>query len=54
MQVVNNAIETPLNEHDVARITGLSIRSVRSRNAISLQPDCYTIGRSIQQQIQRG
>lgn len=47
MATANNAIETLLNEHDVARITGLSVASVRRWRLFKQGPRYLKIGASV-------
>lgn len=47
MGVVNNTIENLLNEHDVARITGLSIASVRRWRLLRIGPKFIKIGSAV-------
>lgn len=42
-----NGIETLLNEHDVARITGLSIASVRRWRLLGIGPKYIKIGAAV-------
>ena len=44
MGVVHNTIEDLLNEHDVARITGLSVASVRRWRLLKQGPQYLKIG----------
>jgi predicted DNA-binding transcriptional regulator AlpA len=44
MAAVHNAIETLLTEHDVARITGLSVASVRRWRLLKIGPRAIKIG----------
>jgi hypothetical protein len=47
MGVVHTAIENLLNEHDVARITGLSVASVRRWRLLKIGPAATKIGSSV-------
>ena len=47
MGVVHNAIENLLNEHDVARITGLSVASVRRWRLLRQGPKYLKIGAAV-------
>jgi predicted DNA-binding transcriptional regulator AlpA len=47
MGPVRNAIENLLNEHDVARITGLSVASVRRWRLLRQGPKYLKIGASV-------
>jgi len=47
MGAVHNAIETLLNEHDVARITGLSVASVRRWRLLREGPKYLKIGAAV-------
>ena len=47
MEALHNAIETLLNEHDVARITGLSVASVRRWRLLRLGPKYIKIGAAV-------
>jgi predicted DNA-binding transcriptional regulator AlpA len=47
MGAVHNAIETLLNEHDVARITGLSVASVRRWRLLQEGPKYIKIGAAV-------
>lgn len=47
MVTTSNSIETLLNEHDVARITGLSVASVRRRRLLRQGPQYVKIGRAV-------
>lgn len=44
---VANALETLLNEHDVARLTGLSVSSIRRFRNLCTGPAFYKIGASV-------
>jgi len=50
MGAVHNAIETLLNEHDVARITGLSVASVRRWRLLKIGPRARKIGAAVRYQ----
>jgi predicted DNA-binding transcriptional regulator AlpA len=47
MGAVNNVIESLLNEYDVARITGLSVASVRRWRLLRLGPKYLKIGAAV-------
>jgi predicted DNA-binding transcriptional regulator AlpA len=47
MATANNNIETLLNEHDVARITGLSVASVRRWRILRQGPKYLKIGAAV-------
>jgi predicted DNA-binding transcriptional regulator AlpA len=47
MESVHDAIENLLNEHDVARITGLSVASVRRWRLLRQGPKYIKIGASV-------
>jgi len=47
MATANNSIETLLNEHDVARITGLSVASVRRWRLLRQGPKYIKIGAAV-------
>lgn len=47
MATANNNIETLLNEHDVARITGLSVASVRRWRLLRQGPKYLKIGAAV-------
>ena len=47
MSTENNSIETLLNEHDVARITGLSVASVRRWRLLKMGPRATKIGAAV-------
>ena len=47
MGVVHNAIEDLLNEHDVARITGLSVASVRRWRLLKQGPRYLKISSAV-------
>ena len=47
MATANNTIETLLNEHDVARITGLSVASVRRWRLLRQGPKYLKIGAAV-------
>lgn len=47
MGVISNGIETLLNEHDVARITGLSVASVRRWRLLKIGPVATKINSSV-------
>ena len=47
MATANNSIETLLNEHDVARITGLSVASVRRWRLLRQGPKYLKIGAAV-------
>ena len=47
MATVNSNIDALLNEHDVARITGLSVASVRRWRLLRLGPKYLKIGAAV-------
>ena len=47
MATANNALETLLNEHDVARITRLSVASVRRWRLLCQGPKYLKIGAAV-------
>jgi predicted DNA-binding transcriptional regulator AlpA len=47
MATANNSIENLLNEHDVARITGLSVASVRRWRLLRQGPKYLKIGAAV-------
>ena len=47
MGLIEKAIETLLNEHDVARITGLSVASVRRWRLLRQGPKYLKIGSAV-------
>jgi predicted DNA-binding transcriptional regulator AlpA len=47
METANNTFETLLNEHDVARITGLSVASVRRWRLLRQGPKYLKIGSAV-------
>jgi predicted DNA-binding transcriptional regulator AlpA len=47
MGAIHNEIETLLNEHDVARITGLSVASVRRWRLLRQGPKYIKIGAAV-------
>ena len=47
MGTIENALETLLNEHDVARITGLSVASVRRWRLLRKGPKYLKIGAAV-------
>jgi predicted DNA-binding transcriptional regulator AlpA len=47
MGTIHNQIENLLNEHDVARITGMSVASVRRWRLLRLGPKFLKIGSSV-------
>jgi predicted DNA-binding transcriptional regulator AlpA len=47
MGAIHNAIENLLNEHDVARITGLSVASVRRWRLLRQGPKYIKIGAAV-------
>jgi predicted DNA-binding transcriptional regulator AlpA len=47
MGVVHNAIENLLNEYDVARVTGLSVASVRRWRLLRQGPKYLKIGAAV-------
>jgi predicted DNA-binding transcriptional regulator AlpA len=44
---VSRTMQSLLNEHDVARITGLSVASVRRRRLLRLGPKYYKLGAAV-------
>lgn len=47
MATANNTLEALLNEHDVARITGLSVATARRRRILGQGPKYLKIGASV-------
>jgi predicted DNA-binding transcriptional regulator AlpA len=47
MATANNGIESLLNEHDVARVTGLSVASVRRWRLLRQGPKYIKIGAAV-------
>ncbi len=47
MAIVSNSLETLMNEHDVARITGLSVASVRRWRLLRQGPKYLKIGAAV-------
>ena len=47
MATANNAMESLINEHDVARITGLSVASVRRWRLLRQGPKYLKIGAAV-------
>lgn len=47
MGTIENTLETLLNEHDVARITGLSVASVRRWRLLKQGPRYLKIGSAV-------
>ncbi len=47
MGAIHNVIDPPLNEHDVARITGLSLASVRRWRLLRQGPKYLKLGASV-------
>ena len=47
MEAIHNVIESLLNEHEVARITGLSVASVRRWRLLKRGPVYIKIGASV-------
>jgi predicted DNA-binding transcriptional regulator AlpA len=47
MATANNSTETLLNEHDVARITGLSVASVRRWRLLQQGPKYRKLGAAV-------
>jgi predicted DNA-binding transcriptional regulator AlpA len=47
MATANNTLETLLNEHEVARITGLSVASVRRWRLLRQGPKYIKIGAAV-------
>jgi len=52
MATANNSIETLLNEHDVARITGLSVASVRRWRLFRQGPKYLKLGAAVRYRIE--
>jgi predicted DNA-binding transcriptional regulator AlpA len=52
MGLIEKAIETLLNEHDVARITGLSVASVRRWRLLRQGPKYLKIGAAVRYRIE--
>ena len=52
MATTNNSIETLLNEHDVSRITGLSVASVRRWRLFKQGPKYLKIGAAVRYRIE--
>jgi len=47
MGTIHNAIESLLNEHDVARITGLSVATIRRRRLFKMFPKYLKISTAV-------
>jgi predicted DNA-binding transcriptional regulator AlpA len=47
MTTVNNALQALLNEHDIARLTGLSVASVRRWRLVRQGPKYIKIGAAV-------
>ena len=47
MTTANNTLETLLNEHDIARITGLSVASVRRWRLLKQGPRYLKLGAAV-------
>ena len=47
MAAIHNTLETLLNEHDVARVTGLSVASVRRWRLLKKGPKYIKIGSAV-------
>ncbi len=47
MEAIHNSIENLLNEHDVARITGLSVASVRRWRLLKQGPRYLKLGSAV-------
>jgi len=47
MGTVHNAMENLLNEHDVARITGMSVATVRRWRLLGLGPKWIKLGAAV-------
>ncbi len=47
MATANNTLETLLNEHDLARVTGLSVASVRRWRLLRTGPKYLKIGAAV-------
>lgn len=52
MTTASNGIETLLNEHDVARITGLSVASVRRWRLLKQGPKYIKLGSAVRYRIE--
>ena len=52
MGAVHNAIETLLNEHDVARITGMSVATVRRWRLFRQGPKYIKIGAAVRYKVE--
>ena len=52
MKTVHNAIEPLLNEHDVARITGLSVASVRRFRLLQQGPRFLKLNSAVRYKFQ--
>jgi predicted DNA-binding transcriptional regulator AlpA len=52
MATANNSIETLLNEHDVARVTGLSVASVRRWRLLGRGPRFLKIGAAVRYRLE--
>jgi predicted DNA-binding transcriptional regulator AlpA len=47
METIRNAVENLLNEHDVARVTALSVASVRRWRLLGIGPKYIKIGAAV-------
>jgi predicted DNA-binding transcriptional regulator AlpA len=47
MTTANNTLERLLNEHDVARITGLSVATIRRRRLLQQPPKFIKLGAAV-------
>ncbi len=47
MATANNVIENLLNEHEVARITGLSVATIRRRRLFKMPPKYLKISSAV-------
>jgi predicted DNA-binding transcriptional regulator AlpA len=52
MEAVNNALTTLLNEYDVARVTGLSVASVRRWRFLKQGPKYLKIGAAVRYRVE--
>lgn len=52
MATANNSIDALLNEHDVARITGLSVASVRRWRLFRQGPKYLKIGSAVRYRLE--
>jgi prophage regulatory protein len=47
MTTANNTLERLLNEHDVARVTGLSVATIRRRRLLRQPPKFIKLGAAV-------